>query len=213
MTGAGIAVVVDAIVVGAGVIIGGGAPIPFQMLPPSCPGTGCLYSLPSGSLLLVSMITPASFKDISGAGVGDVLVDVDLVELRLRLHVELFQLVEDLLEVEAVLGQDEDGAVDGGDAHFGFALGVDIDLDLSPGLASVLSELDLDLLRVVRVDVEGQVVGGDLAVGQYLVDESLETGAISGVVAKAISLVLREAGEDDLAAGDDLVVEVGGLSG
>ena len=51
--------------------------------------------------------------------------DIDLMDFSLRFHIQFFQLVEDLLKVHAVFGQNKDRLVDGGQADFGLPFGLE----------------------------------------------------------------------------------------
>ena len=71
-------------------------------------------------------------EDVLGTLDIDSIVERDLVQLSLRLHVELLQLIEDLLQVEPVFGQDKDRLVHRREADLRLALGSDIYLDCRP---------------------------------------------------------------------------------
>ncbi len=95
------------------------------------------------------------------------------MQFGLGLHVQPLQLSEHLLEVEAVLGQDEHGAVDSDQAHLGRALRLHVDLEViaRPGLLH--AERGGHLVGVLALDVEGDEVSRHLAGGQDLVDQEL----------------------------------------
>ena len=70
------------------------------------------------------------------------------MELHLRLHVQLLQLVEDLLQVQPVFGQDEHRPVDGHEADARLALGLYIYVDDGAWPHFLLAEAHLYLVGI-----------------------------------------------------------------
>ena len=93
------------------------------------------------------------------------------MDLYLRLHVELLQLVEHLLQIQPVLGQDEDRPVHGHETDPRLALRLDVDVERGTWSDRVLAEANLHVVGIGCLDAEGKVVGGDLVVRQDLVHE------------------------------------------
>ena len=84
-----------------------------------------LVLLTGGHIFIGHNDHPCILEDIRSADCGCCRIERNLVNFSLWLHVELFQLVKNLLQVHAVFCQNENRFVHGSDAYFRFSLSVD----------------------------------------------------------------------------------------
>ncbi len=110
-------------------------------------------------------------EDVRGAFGLDDGIDTYVVKLSLRLHVKSLKLRKHLLQIEAVLGENEHGLVDGGESDPCAAFGLYLDSNLFAGFGLVLAERDPDVVGVDTLDIERDVIGCHLTVRKDLVNE------------------------------------------
>ena len=130
------------------------------------------------------------------------------MNFRLRLHVESFKFIKDLLEIHPILCQNKDRFIHHGNAHLCLPFSGNTQLHFFRRLGFNFTKFRLHRLRVSRLYIERQVISRHFTIRQDLIDQQFGCGRHQRRGTEGNLFTLRIIGEYYLASRNYFVIEV-----